>query len=100
MADPKPKKLKKRIFSSWITSMISISMVLVMLGTLGLILINAGRLSDYVREKIGFTLVLQDDIKEVEIIRLQKILNATNYVKSTFYIDKETAARELTEELG
>lgn len=98
--EPKPKKLKRRIFSSWITSMVSISLVLIMLGTLGLILINAGRLSDYVRERIGFTLVLKDNIKEVEIIQLQKALNATNYVKSTRYIDKETAAKELTRELG
>ena len=100
MKEPKPKKLKQRIFSSWITSMVSISLVLIMLGTLGLILINAGRLSDYVREKIGFTVVLKDNIKEVEIIQLQKALNATKYVKSTRYIDKETAAKELTEELG
>lgn len=100
MADSKPKKLKKRIFSSWITSMISISLVLIMLGSLGLILINAGRLSEYVREKIGFTLVLQNNIKEVEIIRLQKALNLSDFVKSTRYIDKETAAKELTEDLG
>lgn len=100
MGEPKPKKLKKRILSSWITSTVSISLVLIMLGTLGLILINAGRLSEYVREKIGFTLVLHDDIKEVEIIRLQKLINSTDYVKSTRYIDKNTAAKELTEELG
>ena len=100
MGDPKPQRLKKRIFSSWITSMISITLVLIMLGTLGLVLINAGRLSDYVREKIGFTLVLHDDIREAEVARLQKILTATPYVKSTRYIDKETAAKELTEDLG
>lgn len=100
MGDVKPKRLKKRIFSSWITSMVSITLVLIMLGTLGLILINAGRLSDYMREKIGFTLILHDDIKEVDVSRLQKTLSTTPYVKSTRYVDKETAARELTEDLG
>jgi len=100
MADPKPKRIKKRIFSSWVTSMVSISMVLIMLGALSLILVNAGRLSDYVREKIGFTLVLHDELKEAEINKLQEKLSSTQYVKSTRYIDKETAAKELTEELG
>lgn len=76
------------------------SMVLLMLGLLLMVLINAGRLSDYVREKIGFTLVLSENLKEVDIFRLQKILTATDFVKSTRYIDKETAAQELTEELG
>lgn len=100
MKAPKPRKMKKRVLRSWITSAISISLVLLMLGSLLLILINAGRLSDFVREKIGFTLVLHDDLKEVDIIRLQKILASTDYVKSTRFIDKETAARELTDELG
>ena len=100
MKDSKPKRIKKRIFNSWITSLISISLVLVMIGMLGLILINATRLSEYVREKIGFTLVLNDNVKEVEIDRLQKVLNAGEYVKSTRYIDKETAAKELTQDLG
>jgi cell division transport system permease protein len=96
----KPAQRKKRFLNSWITSLISISLVLILLGTLSLVLINARRLSEYVREKIGFTLVLNDDLKEVEIIRLQKVLNASDYVKSTRFIDKETAAKELTEELG
>lgn len=100
MAEKKPKKLKKRIFRSWLTSMISISMVLVLLGILALILINAEKLSEYVREKIGFTLVLNDNLKEVEIIRLQKLVNASAFVKTTTYIDKEHAAEELTKELG
>lgn len=100
MVNPKPKKIKKRIFSSWFTSMVSISLVLTMLGTLGLILINAGRLAEYVREKIGFTVVLQDNMNEVDVIRFQKMLNATDYVKSTRYIDKEAAAKELTQQLG
>ncbi|MCF6332575.1 MAG: permease-like cell division protein FtsX [Draconibacterium sp.] len=100
MADLKPKRLKKRIFNSWITSLISISLVLLLIGMLGLILINANQLSEYVREKIGFTLVLQDNINEAEIYQVQKILNAGDYVKSTRYIDKETAAKELTKDLG
>ncbi|WP_073000881.1 cell division protein FtsX [Mariniphaga anaerophila] len=100
MKAPKPGKLKKRVFRSWITSTVSISLVLVLLGGLLLILANAGRLSDYVREQIGFTLVLHDDLKEVDVLRLEKVLASTDYVKSTRYIDKETAARELTEELG
>lgn len=100
MKTPKPAKIKKRVFRSWLTSTVSISLVLLMLGTLLMILANAGRLSDYVREQIGFTLVLHDEIKEPDVSRLQKALESTDYVKSTRYIDKETAARELTEDLG
>jgi cell division transport system permease protein len=73
---------------------------LFLIGVMGLVLINAGHLSDYVREKIGFTLVLKEEVKEVEILKLQKLLNSARYVKSTRYVDKETAAKELQQDLG
>lgn len=98
--ETKPKRLKKRIFNSWITSLISISLVLTMLGLLGIILVNGRQLSDYVREKIGFTLILQDNVKPADIKRLQEKLNKSNFVKTTRYIDKETASKELTDQLG
>ncbi|HSH19304.1 MAG TPA: permease-like cell division protein FtsX [Draconibacterium sp.] len=100
MKETKPKKLNKRIFKSWITSLISISLVLTMLGLLGIILVNGRQLSDYVREKIGFTLILSDNIKPAEVKQLQEKLDKSNYVKSTRYIDKETASKELTAQLG
>ncbi|HPF50938.1 MAG TPA: permease-like cell division protein FtsX [Draconibacterium sp.] len=96
----KKTQKRKRFLNSWITALVSISLVLLLLGMLSLVLINAQHLSSYVREQIGLTLVLKDNVKEVEVIRLQKVLNVGNYVKSTRYINKETAAKELTEELG
>ncbi len=65
-----------------------------------MVLIHARQLSEHVRERIGFTLVLKDNLKDVEIIRLQKILNASDPVKSTRFIDKETAAKEFSADLG
>jgi cell division transport system permease protein len=100
MAKYKSKKFRGKIFSSYLTTTISVTLVLFLIGIMGFVLINTDRLSDYVREKIGFTLVLQEGIKEVEIIKLQKLLSSTQFVKSTRYVDKETAAKELQEELG
>ncbi|MBW8330429.1 MAG: permease-like cell division protein FtsX [Prolixibacteraceae bacterium] len=95
-----PQKLKKRISRSYLTSTISISMVLFLIGMLGLVLLNAERLAKYVRENIGFTLVLNDTVQESEIDGLMKTLSATDFVKSVEYIDKETAAERLKVELG
>ncbi len=95
-----PQKLKKRITRSYLTSTISISMVLFLIGILGLVLLNAERLAKYVRENIGFTLVLNEAVQESEIDGLMKTLSATDFVKSVEYIDKETAAERLKVELG
>ena len=95
-----PQKLKKRIFRSYLTSTISISMILFLIGMLGVVLLNAERLAKYVRENIGFTLVLKEDIQESEIADLLSSLKATDFVKSVEYIDKETAAERLKKDLG
>jgi len=95
-----PQKLNKRIFRSYLNSTISISMVLFLIGMLGVVLLNAGRLAKYVRENIGFTLVLKDDVQETEIADLLKSLKTSNFVKEAEYIDKATAAERLKNELG
>lgn len=100
MKPGKPLKLKRRLFRSYLTSTISITMVLFLVGVLSLLMMNANKLSDYVRENIGFTLVLNEDVREIEVIRLQKILDATDYVKSTRFVDKDTAAKQLQKDLG
>ncbi len=91
---------KNRLRSSYFTSVVSISLVLFLLGLMGLLLLNTQRLSDYVKENIGFSVILRNNIKEVDINRLRKELDATNYVKSTEYIPKERAAREFSQQIG
>src|SRR6056297_2015031 len=100
MATKETKRTKRRLRSSYLTSVISISLVLFMLGVLGILVLNAKRLSEYVKENIGFSIILKEGVKEVDIIRLQKNLDATHYVKSTEYITKKEAAEELRKELG
>jgi cell division transport system permease protein len=95
-----PQKLKKRIFKSYVTSTISISMVLFLIGMLGVVLLNAERLAKYVKENIGFTLVLNDNVQEKDIADLLKSLKSTEFVKAAEYVDKETAAERLKKELG
>ena len=100
MTKNKPQKLKSSLLSSYFTTTLSISMILFLFGLMGLLLINAQRLSDFVMENIGITLILKDDAREVDVIKLQKNLEATNYIKSTRFVDKESAASELKVELG
>ena len=91
---------KRRLKSSYITTTISLSLVLFMLGLVGLLLLNAKKLSDLVKENINFTVILKSDVKEVDILKFQKTLDALAYVKSTEYITRERAAKEFTKSVG
>ena len=91
---------KTKLRSSYLTLVISVSLVLFLLGVLGLVLINAKELSDYFRESLSFSVMLNDDAKEADIRMLQKDLDAKLYVKSTEYVSKEEAAVKMKEDLG
>jgi len=93
-------KLRKSLFSSYFSTTLSISLVLFLFGLLGLLLINAKRLSDYVMENVGVTLILKENTREVDVLKLQKNLEAASYIKSTRFVDKQTAAEELKKDLG
>lgn len=100
MSDKENKYTGRRLRSSYFTTIISISLVLFMLGILGLIILNAQQISNHVKENIGFSIILKDGIKEVEIAQIQKSLDAENFVKSTHFIHPDSAAAELQHELG
>jgi len=91
---------KTKLRSSYVTLVVSVSLVLFLLGILGLVLINARELSDYFRESLSFSIMLDDDAKEADIRMLQKDLDAKAYVKSTEYVSKDEAAAKMKEELG
>ncbi|MGQ0827116.1 MAG: cell division protein FtsX [Bacteroidota bacterium] len=94
------KYSKRRMQSSSITTVVSLSLVLFMLGLLGIIILNTRKLSDNVKENIGFQVILNDNAKEVDVKHLTKMLDASNYVKSTEFITKDEAAKRLQEDLG
>jgi cell division transport system permease protein len=92
--------LNRRILSSSASVVISLSLVLFVVGLLGLVLINAQRLSNYVKENIGFTIMLKEGVNEMEIINFQKILDAADFAKSSTFISKEQATKDLQNDLG
>ena len=65
-----------------------------------MVLINARELSDYLRESLSFSIMLDDEAKEPDIRMLQKDLDAKPYVKATEYISKDAAAIKMKKELG
>jgi len=100
MSDKGQKILKNKLRSSYITSIISISLVLLLIGLVGLLILNAQKLSRHVKENINFSVILKDNIREIDMIELQKKLDVLQSIKSTQYITKEQAANELQQELG
>ncbi len=90
---------RRRLRSSYVSVTFSISLVLVLLGTLFLLLFNAQRLGDYFKEQLVLTAYIRTEAKEVEIEQLVKSLAVSSYVKESTFVSKEEAAANYTEEI-
>ncbi|MDT0646928.1 ABC transporter permease [Zunongwangia sp. F260] len=91
---------KRRLISSYFSVVISISLVLFLLGILGLLVLNTKKVADHFKEQIAMTVYFKDTAKEVEIEQLKKSLAMADYTKSTTYVSKEEAAEEHSKEIG
>ncbi|MDO4763770.1 MAG: permease-like cell division protein FtsX [Flavobacteriaceae bacterium] len=98
---------KKRLRSSNITVTISISLVLFLVGLFGLILINAQKYSDYIKEQLVVEVYFQEyldprDAKKVDAYHqetYQEVLKQP-YVKKARFITKEEASKIGRKQLG
>ena len=84
----------------FVTSSISTTLVLLLLGLVVFFVLGAHNLSVYVKENINFSILISDDMKESDILKLQKKLDKEPFVKETEYISKKQALREQTEAMG
>lgn len=91
---------KRRVAGSYLMSMMSITLVLFLLGVFALLMMHAQKLSNHLKENIGFEVVMNSNVKEANILRLQKQLDAMPAVKSTEYITKDEAIHRLSSDLG
>ncbi len=94
------KLQRRRLTSSYITTVISISLVLFLIGIVGFLILNARSLSIQVKENIGINIELKDNLREADVQQVKKILDAKSYVRSTLYVSKELAAAETQKALG
>jgi cell division transport system permease protein len=82
------------------TSTFSMSLVLFLVGLVILLLLTARNLGVNVRENINLSIILDDEIKNTEIQRIQKYLLSSSYAKSVRFISKEEALEEHIKSLG
>ena len=87
-------------FSSRFTSVISIALALYMTGIFFVFGLLSRGLSMYMKENLSFSIILQDDLREADIRRMQEHLDALPFVRSTEYISRADAAEEMKAELG
>ncbi len=89
-----------KLKTSSVTVVISLALVLFMLGLLGLVVINAKKLSNHIKENVGFQVVLKDTTTQAELDILKQEISSSAFTKQVDYISKDEAAKKLQKDLG
>ena len=94
------KTVRRRLASSWISTVISIALVLVLVGAAALVLLNARAVSDYFKENVKVSVIMAEDAAEADVLAYQQVLDSLPFVRSTEFISREAGIREMAEMLG
>ena len=94
------KRRKSLSSTQIITTTISTTLVLVLLGIIVLFVLTARNLSNYVKENINVSVLISDEMDSLRIQKLENTLRKAPYTKSVEYISKERALQEEIEAQG
>ena len=94
------KIMRRRLANAYLSSVISISLVLLLVGVASMLLVNAKSVSDYFKENMCISVIMKDDVSEDKAVKYCDKLKEEKYIKTTEYISKEQGRMELAEQLG
>ena len=100
MSQKQNKIIRRRLAGSYLSSVISISLVLLLVGAASFIVFNASAVGAYFREHIHVTVILKKDTPAVQAVAYQRRIEAEPFVKATHYVSVQEGEKELREMLG
>ncbi len=92
--------IRKRYVRTFLSSVVSISLVLLLTGVAALLLVSERSVSDYLKENMQVSVMMKRDIGETAALKYKKKMDAEPFVRSSAYVSKEQGAREMARLLG
>lgn len=100
MAEGESRLIRRRLVGSWLSTVISISLVLLLVGVASLLLVNAKGVSDYFKENMQVSVLMKTDVDEAETAEFQAVLDSMPCVRSTSLVSREQGMKEMSDLLG
>jgi cell division transport system permease protein len=100
MANTDNKIMRRRLANAYLSSVISISLVLLLVGVASMLLVNAKGVSDYFKENMQVSVMMKTDVSDDEALMYKEKLDAQTFIKATEFISKEQGQREMEAQLG
>ena len=94
------KLVRRRLANAWLSTVISISLVLLLVGLAALLLMNAGSVSDYFKENLQVSVLMKQEVSDEETMAFQEELDSLPFIRGTRFVSKEQGAKEMKAMLG
>ena len=94
------KIMRRRLANAYLSSIISISLVLLLVGLASMLLVNAKSISDYFKENMQVSVMMKQNVSEETALGFKTKLDKERYIKSTVFVSKEQGQREMADLLG
>ena len=94
------KMMRRRLRSARVSTVLSISLVLLLVGVAALLLVNARGVSDYFKENMQVAVLMKPDISDAQTQAFQGELDKKGYVHSTEFVSKAQGTLEMEQMLG
>lgn len=86
--------------NAYLSSVISISLVLLLVGIASLLMVNAKGVSDYFKENMQVSVMMKQTVSDEDALKFKETLDGERYIKNTVFVSKEQGQRELAQQLG
>ena len=100
MRNPNNRLIRRRLIGAWVSTVISISLVLLLVGVASILLLNARSVSDYFKENLQVSVLMKQDVTEEQALAYQSSLAGIPGVKATTFISREQGIEEMAQMLG
>lgn len=100
MASNDNKMMRRRLANAYLSSVISISLVLMLVGVASLLLVNARGVSDYFKENMQVSVLMKQGVSDEDALEYREGLEKARFIKSTVFVSREQGERELADQLG
>ena len=92
--------MRRRLANAYLSSVISISLVLLLVGVASMLLVNAKSVSDYFKENMQISIMMKQEVSEEDAEAYMKKLEKEVFIKSMDFISKEEGRQEMAQMLG
>ena len=92
--------MRRRLANAYLSSIISISLVLLLVGLASMLLVNAKSISDYFKENMQVSVMMKQNVSDDAALAYKARLDKERFIKSSVFVSKEQGRREMADMLG